>query len=233
MVQEPTRVSRHSSSLIDHLVTNHPNRITHTAILSCSIVSDHDGIFACVNVRVERFKPRFKFIRYMKNFDDQAFVDDLEQAPFSLIYLSDDFQLDLLNSILVECIERHAPLRRVHLMWLPAPLMKTEEIQLLQAVRDRQMKAARRTHTAAAWDAFWNVRNKFFVATAERTLTGNNYSPIPFEDLLGVIKNLPPYEDESWTFNLWPVTYHEVFQALKTLRADCSTGPDLIFQPDS
>ena len=109
-------MSRHSSSLIDHLVTNHPNRITHTGILSCSIVSDHDGIFACVNVRVERFKPRFKFIRYMKNFDDQAFVDDLEQAPFSLIYLSDDFQLDLLNSILVECIDRHAPLRRVHLM---------------------------------------------------------------------------------------------------------------------
>ena len=65
------------------------------------------------------------------------------------------------------------------------------------------------------------------MGTAERTLTGNN-SPIPFEDLLGVIKNLPPHEDESLTFNLRPVTYHEVFQALKTLCADCSTGPDLI-----
>ena len=65
------------------------------------------------------------------------------------------------------------------------------------------------------------------MATAEITLAGDN-SPIPFEDLLGVIKNLPPHEDESSTFNLRPVTYHEVFQALKTLRADCSTGPDLI-----
>ena len=46
MVQEPTRVSRHSSSLIGHIVTNCPNRITHTGILPCSIVSDHDGIFA-------------------------------------------------------------------------------------------------------------------------------------------------------------------------------------------
>ena len=61
----------------------------------------------------------------------------------------------------------------------------------------------------------------------KRTLARNN-SPIPFEDLLGVIKNLPPHEDESLTFNLRPFDYHEVFQALKTLRADCSTGPDLI-----
>ena len=270
MVQEPTRVSRHSSSLIDHIVTNCPNRITHTGILPCSIVSDHDGILACANVRVERFKPRCKFICYMKNFD--------EQAPFSLIYLSDDpdFQLDLLNSILVEHIDRHAPLRRVRLTRPPAPWMKTEEIQLLQADRDRLRKAAHPTHTTAAWDVFRNVRNelkrairvaceqfvtkalsskkpkeiwnvihrilkpshnpirfepdslnKFFVGTAERTLARNN-SPIRFEDLLGDIKNLPLHEDNSLTFNLRPVTYHEVFQALKTLRADCSTGPDLI-----
>ena len=65
------------------------------------------------------------------------------------------------------------------------------------------------------------------MGTAERTLTGNN-PPIPSEDLLGVVNNLPPHEDDSLTFNLRPVTYHEVFQALKTLRAYCSTGPDLI-----
>ena len=59
-------------------------------------------------------------------FDDQAFVDDLEQAPFRLIYLSDDpdFQLNLLYSILVEHIDRHAPLLRVCLRRPPAPWMK-------------------------------------------------------------------------------------------------------------
>ena len=162
MVQEPTRVSRHSSSLIDHLVTNRPNRIMHTDILPCSIVSDLDVIYTSVNVRVERFKPRNKFIRYMKNLDDQAFVDDLEKAPLSLIYLSDDpdFQLDLLNSILLENIDRHAPLGCVRLTRPLAPWMKTKEIQLLQADRERLRKATHRTHTAAAWDAFLNVRNE-------------------------------------------------------------------------
>lgn len=39
-------------------------------ILFCLIVSDYDGIFVCVNVRIECFKLRYKFICYMKNFDE-------------------------------------------------------------------------------------------------------------------------------------------------------------------
>jgi len=95
MVQEPTRVSRHSSSLIDHIATNCPNRITHTDKLP-------RRYFCLCQGRTFEAKI-YIFIRYMKNFDEQVFVDDLEQAPFSLIYSSDDpdFQLDLLNSILV------------------------------------------------------------------------------------------------------------------------------------
>jgi len=42
------------------------------------------------------------------------------------------------------------------------------------------------------------------VGTAEGTLAGNNL-PIPFEDLLGVIKNLPPHEDESLFPRVWKV----------------------------
>lgn len=38
--------------------------------------------------------------------------------------------------------------------------MKTEEIQLLQADRDKLRKAAHRTHTTAAWETFRNGRNK-------------------------------------------------------------------------
>ena len=37
---------------IDRIVTNYLQRITHTGIIACAIVSDHDGIFACVNVCV-------------------------------------------------------------------------------------------------------------------------------------------------------------------------------------
>ena len=79
-----------------------------------------------------------------------------------MIYWSDDpdFQLELLNTLFVECIDRHAPLRRVRFTRPPAPWMETKEIRSLQAERDKLRKAAHRTHTTAAWDAFRHVRNK-------------------------------------------------------------------------
>ena len=52
MVNQPTRVTRTSRTLIDHIVTNYPQNITHTGIIPCSIISDHDAVFACINTRV-------------------------------------------------------------------------------------------------------------------------------------------------------------------------------------
>ena len=43
-----------------------PRRITCTGILPCSIISDHDGIYACVNVPVSRYQSRHKYIRNIK-----------------------------------------------------------------------------------------------------------------------------------------------------------------------
>ena len=87
--QWPTRVSKRSSTLIDHIVTNCARSITHTAVLPCSVVSEHRGIFGCVNVQLP-YQPRYKSIRHMKNFDETAFVNDLESRTFSLVYSSDD-----------------------------------------------------------------------------------------------------------------------------------------------
>ena len=83
----------------------------------------------------------YKFIRYIKNFDETAFVNELEDTPFSLVYSSDDpnVQLELLNNFLVECIDRHAPLRRVRFTRPPAPWTETEEIRSLQTKKDKQV----------------------------------------------------------------------------------------------
>ena len=66
MINEPTRITRTSRSIIDHIVVNSPTNIAVSGVIPCSIVSDHDGVYACVNVRVPRFKPRYKYIRNTK-----------------------------------------------------------------------------------------------------------------------------------------------------------------------
>ena len=66
IVSEPTRTTESSSTIIDHIITNDQSKITRTGIIPCSIVSDHDGPYACINIRSTRFEPRFKYIRNMK-----------------------------------------------------------------------------------------------------------------------------------------------------------------------
>ena len=50
VIKQPTRVTRHSRTLIDHLITNQPTRVTASGIIPCSIVSNHDSLYACINV---------------------------------------------------------------------------------------------------------------------------------------------------------------------------------------
>ena len=100
-VTRPTRVTASSTTLIDHITSNIPRRITYTNVLPCPSISDHDAPYACVNIRATRFKPRYKFIRHEKQFDEKSFLEDFAALPFSLVYGTDDIddKLNIFNSL--------------------------------------------------------------------------------------------------------------------------------------
>ena len=169
-VKKPTRVTNVSATLIDHIVSNYPNRITHTDVLPCALVSDHAGPYVCINVRTERFQPRFKYIRNEKTFDPVAFQNDFSTLPLSLIYSYDDpnEQLDVIEKLFNECLERHAPMKRVKVTRPPAPCLTTEDFQSLLAERDRLQKKAHTPHsTPNDWAAFRNIRNSIKIKIRE------------------------------------------------------------------
>ena len=62
------------------------------------------------------------------------FVSDFKQIPMSLVYAYDspDDQLNTLNTLITDCIDKHAPLKRVRLIRPPAPWMSDLNIQNLQ-----------------------------------------------------------------------------------------------------
>ena len=57
-VEKATRTTQVSETLIDHIISNDPKRVTYTNVLPCSNVSDHHGPHAYLNIRAERFVPR-------------------------------------------------------------------------------------------------------------------------------------------------------------------------------
>ena len=81
----------------------------------CSSISDHEAVYAAVNVRVSRCLPQCKFICNMKNFDEAAYQHDFLSLPLSLVcgLESIDDKPPVLNSLITKCIDHNASLRRV------------------------------------------------------------------------------------------------------------------------
>ena len=163
-VSKPTRTTctQHSSTLIDHIITNIPNQVTHTDVISSLMISDHDAPYVCINVRITRFVPRYKFIRNEKNFNADAFIEDFEQLPLSIVYSTDDpdMQVDLLSSLIRECIDRHAPLKRTKVTRPPAPWMKDLDIQQLQKDCLSLQTSARVSKDEVTWTRYRDMRNE-------------------------------------------------------------------------
>ena len=90
------------------------------------------------------------------------FKEDFSTLPLSLIYHLDDpdEQLETLNTLISECLERHAPLRKVRATGPPAPWMKDPLIEELQRKRDSARFTAHQTSTDAAWHEFHLVWKK-------------------------------------------------------------------------
>ena len=66
MITKATRVTQHTKTLIDHIITNYPARVSYTNVIPCSSVSDHDAPVACINVWVQRFQACNKYIRNLR-----------------------------------------------------------------------------------------------------------------------------------------------------------------------
>ena len=62
-IQHPTRTIAPTKTLIDHIIGNAPNRASHRYVLPCPTTSDHDGPYACINVRVKLFQPHYNVKR--------------------------------------------------------------------------------------------------------------------------------------------------------------------------
>ena len=114
-VTKPTRVMQILKTLIDHIVTNDL-----TGIIPAPTISHHDAVFACVNVCVRSFQPRYKWIQLEKKFVNE----DSANLPFSIIYglESPDDMVNPLNTLFSECIQTRPP----------APWTNANDIQQLQ-----------------------------------------------------------------------------------------------------
>ena len=169
IIIQATRITRRSETLLDHIITNLPRQVTHTDVTRGLMISDHDAPYACLNVRVNRFVPRYKCIRHEKNFDQNAFTRDFAELPLSVIYSSDDpdEQLEMLSKLFRECIDRHAPLKRTRFSHPLAPWLK--ELNFKQLQRDCQLLRTRTRTDKVKVHGRRNVRKEMHSRLIKKT----------------------------------------------------------------
>ena len=99
-INQPGQQTRRAH--IDHIISNFLESIPHTDVLPCPPVSDHDAVYATINIKVTRLQIRHIFIRNLKNFDESSFIEDFKTLPFAASFgVSDpDEKLEILSSLI-------------------------------------------------------------------------------------------------------------------------------------
>ena len=86
-----SKATRIGKKLIDHIISNIPaNKILHSDVLPCPTISDHDAPYIIANMPVNKFETRYKYIRNLKNFELEKYVQDFKTLPIFLVYFFDD-----------------------------------------------------------------------------------------------------------------------------------------------
>lgn len=109
MIDQPTRITTTTGTLIDHIFTKKPDIITNHGALHIGI-SDHSLIYAIHKHNTPKTDKKIIESRQLKNFDREAFIDNIKETPFHLASLLDDLnEMWDWKSLFLEIAKKNMP----------------------------------------------------------------------------------------------------------------------------
>eukprot|EP00794_Sanderia_malayensis_P016541 gene16541-18216_t len=162
LVEEPTRVTLTTSSIIDHIATTRARNIVKSGVYEVSL-SDHSMVY-CIrkfNGAVEKGHKIIK-TRKMKNFNVEAFLADVSGMCWEQMLTGTD-DIDVLvsswSSLFSLIIEKHAPMTVMRVSEKYCPWID-QDLKKLMQIRDKLKKAATKRKSQFLMDSYRQVRNK-------------------------------------------------------------------------
>ena len=92
----------------------------------------------------------------------ESFITDFSQLRITSVYAVNDPEekMDIFNTLISGCLDKHAPVIRIRVTRPPAPWMKDLNITSLQAHRNVCRYNAHQTGSEGDWQIFRDVRNQ-------------------------------------------------------------------------
>ena len=154
-----TRITEHSKTLIDLFFTNRPDLYL-LGVIPVGF-SDHSAIFTVRKLhRLKPPRPRVIDTQNFKPFNRDTFIEGLNKVPWSLINSFTDVE-DSWNSfkqLFGEVPSSHAPRIRVRVSEQKVPWL-TREVKQLMNERDHFHNLALRTNNEFHWSSYKCLRN--------------------------------------------------------------------------
>ena len=113
VINKPTRVTEHSSTLLDPVITNLPKTILHSDVVPGPI-ADHELITVIIDIMKPKRQPVIKTFRSLKNYSPDILCNLLlnESNTLGLIMRTDDVdkQVELFTRVFIKCLDSCAPI---------------------------------------------------------------------------------------------------------------------------
>ena len=166
-----TKSTRKGKKIIEHTCSNIcKKKILHSNVLPCPTISDQDAPYILVNIPTNKYQIRYKFIKKLKDFDLETYVNDFKTLPFSTVYSFNEThdQLDTLHKLIFPVIDKHSPLVKTTFTRPLAPWMKDIKTNKFQRERDPWRDEVHKNPTDENWGTFRESRNKIKKAIKEK-----------------------------------------------------------------
>ena len=118
LINKPTRVTKQSTTIIDHILTNDTTNVIYPLILLSDITDHYPTACIISSVAGKKYVPSH-YYREFKHFNKDDFLSDLINSIdsfYSTLSLSSselvDISFDKFVNLFRECIDRHAPIRK-------------------------------------------------------------------------------------------------------------------------
>ena len=160
LINEPTRVTETSSTLLDVIITSNINLVESSGVLPCHI-SDHYLVHATLKLKIIKPPSRSVKMRSFRHYDGQQFVADLERIPRDEVALVGDTSemLDNFNNKFIDVLDRHAPVKTIRIKHRCCPIVDAE-IRDLMHNRNILLKRARQTRLPVDWEEYCSSRER-------------------------------------------------------------------------
>ena len=183
LINEPTRVTPFSQSLLDWILVSHPQRFLQSGVLS-DCMSDHSIVYCIWKIKFPKLPPKLIKIRQYKKMNVNKFSEDLVAINWDRYQLIPDVQnaWEFFYSEIIPVINKHAPFKTVKVKGRHLPWVSSDLISIFRQ-RDNSWAKFRKTKDPVDWEQYRHLRNK------SKTMTRNAKSNYFKESLDHDFKN--------------------------------------------